>query len=69
MTFALDGESVTDAVALEMAEASADAAADWFLHPDLALWDPQQERVIDGEPPGQAYVSWGLGGLVRDEGS
>jgi dihydropyrimidinase len=35
MTFALDGESVTDAVAHEMAEASADAAADWFLHPVL----------------------------------
>jgi dihydropyrimidinase len=35
MTFALDGESMTDAVGREMEDASADVAADWFLHPVL----------------------------------
>jgi dihydroorotase-like cyclic amidohydrolase len=35
MTFAADGESMTDAVAREMADAGAEAAADWFLHPVL----------------------------------
>jgi dihydropyrimidinase len=35
MTFALDGETMTDAVAREMAEAAAEAAVDWFLHPVL----------------------------------
>jgi dihydropyrimidinase len=33
MTFAMPGESVTAAVAREMAGAAAEAAADWFLHP------------------------------------
>jgi dihydropyrimidinase len=36
MTFALDGETMTDAVAREMEEAAAEAAVDWFLHPVLA---------------------------------
>jgi dihydropyrimidinase len=36
MTFTLPGESVTAAVAREMAAASAEAAVDWFLHPVLA---------------------------------
>jgi dihydropyrimidinase len=36
MTFALEGESMTDAVAREMAEAATEAAVDWFLHPVLA---------------------------------
>jgi dihydropyrimidinase len=36
MTFALDGETMTDAVAREMTEAAAEAAVDWFLHPVLA---------------------------------
>jgi dihydropyrimidinase len=36
MTFALDGETMTDAVAREMAEAGSEAAVDWFLHPVLA---------------------------------
>jgi len=35
MTFALDGQTMTDAVAREMTEAAADAAVDWFLHPVL----------------------------------
>ncbi|HEX4092303.1 MAG TPA: amidohydrolase family protein [Trebonia sp.] len=36
MTFALDGETMTDAVTREMTEAAAEAAVDWFLHPVLA---------------------------------
>ena len=36
MTFALPGESMTTAIAREMAGASAEAAVDWFLHPVLA---------------------------------
>ena len=36
MTFALPGESMTAAIAREMAGASTEAAVDWFLHPVLA---------------------------------
>jgi dihydropyrimidinase len=36
MTFALPGESMTEAIAREMAGARAEAAVDWFLHPVLA---------------------------------
>jgi dihydropyrimidinase len=36
MTFALPGESMTDAVARDMAGAAAEAAADYFMHPVLA---------------------------------
>lgn len=39
MTFALPGESMTAAVARDAAGASAEAAADWFLHPVLAGLD------------------------------
>ena len=35
MTFALDGETMADAVAREMTEAAPQAAVDWFLHPVL----------------------------------
>jgi dihydropyrimidinase len=35
MTFALPGETMTEAIAREMAGASAEAAVDWFLHPVL----------------------------------
>jgi dihydropyrimidinase len=35
MTFALPGESMTAAIAREMAGAAAEAAVDWFLHPVL----------------------------------
>jgi len=35
MTFALPGESMTEAVARDMAGARAEAAVDWFLHPVL----------------------------------
>jgi dihydropyrimidinase len=37
MTFALPGESMTGAVAREMADATAEAAVDWFLHPVLTV--------------------------------
>lgn len=36
MTFALPGESMTAAIARDAAGATAEAAADWFLHPVLA---------------------------------
>jgi dihydropyrimidinase len=36
MTFALPGESMTAAIARDMAGASAEAAVDWFLHPVLS---------------------------------
>src|SRR5215475_10299299 len=36
MTYPLPGESMSAAVAREMAGAAAEAAADWFLHPVLA---------------------------------
>ncbi len=36
MSFALPGESMTAAIAREMAGARAEAAVDWFLHPVLA---------------------------------
>src|SRR5712672_402562 len=39
MSFALPGESMTAAIAREMAGASAEAAVDWFLHPVLAGLD------------------------------
>ena len=35
MTFALPGESMTTAIARDMAGAAAEAAVDWFLHPVL----------------------------------
>jgi dihydropyrimidinase len=35
MTFALPGESMATAIEREMADASAEAAVDWFLHPVL----------------------------------
>jgi dihydropyrimidinase len=35
MTFPLPGESMTAAIAREMADASTEAAVDWFLHPVL----------------------------------
>jgi dihydropyrimidinase len=35
MTFALPGETMTEAIAREMAGAGAEAAVDWFLHPVL----------------------------------
>ena len=43
MTFALPGESMTAAVARDMAGAAAEAAVDWFLHP--VLTPPADETV------------------------
>jgi dihydropyrimidinase len=44
MTFAMPGESMTAAIAREMAGARAEAAVDWFLHPVLTGLD-QAERA------------------------
>jgi dihydropyrimidinase len=43
MTFALPGQSMTEAVAREMADAGAKAAADWFLHPVLNAGSTETE--------------------------
>ena len=46
MTFALPGESMTQAVARDMAGARAEAAVDWFLHPVLTgLGDAELTEV------------------------
>jgi dihydropyrimidinase len=46
MTFALPGESMTQAVARDMAGAAAEAAVDWFLHPVLTgLGDAELTEV------------------------
>ena len=46
MTFALPGESMTQAVARDMAGARAGAAVDWFLHPVLTgLGDAELAEV------------------------
>jgi dihydropyrimidinase len=45
MTFALPGESMTVAVAREMAGAAAEAAVDWFLHPVLIV--PSDSTAAD----------------------
>jgi len=51
MTFALPGESMTTAIAREMAGAAAEAAVDWFLHPVLAGLN---DRTADGTAGGTA---------------
>jgi dihydropyrimidinase len=48
MTFPLPGESMTAAVAREMAGAGAEAAVDWFLHPVLAGLDQGTVAEIAG---------------------
>jgi dihydropyrimidinase len=46
MTFALPGESMTDALAREMAGAATEAAADYFLHPVLSdLTESTDEEI------------------------
>jgi hypothetical protein len=46
MTFALPGESMTQAAARDMAGARAEAAVDWFLHPVLTgLGDAELTEV------------------------
>ena len=57
MTFALDGETMTEAVAREMAEAAAEAAVDWFLHPVLAgLGDGTAAEIAALAADGHASV-------------
>jgi dihydropyrimidinase len=46
MTFTLPGESMTDALAREMAGATAEAAADYFLHPVLTQLTESTDEEI-----------------------
>lgn len=48
MTFALPGESMTAAIARDMAGAAAEAAVDWFLHPVLTPLGDHTVREIAG---------------------
>jgi dihydropyrimidinase len=62
MTFALPGESMTAAIAREMAGAGAEAAVDWFLHPVLTgLGDDAAAQVAalaaDGHPSVKVFLS------------
>ncbi len=57
MTFALPGESMTAAIAREMAGAGAEAAVDWFLHPVLTgLGDDAAAQVAALAAEGHASV-------------
>jgi dihydropyrimidinase len=48
MTFALPGESMTAAIARDMAGAAAEAAVDWFLHPVLTpLGDHTVQEIAE----------------------
>ena len=62
MTFTLPGESMAAAIAREMAGASAEAAADWFLHPVLAALSDSTAAEIaslaeDGHPSIKVFLS------------
>src|SRR5262245_11145171 len=62
MTFALPGESMTQAVARDMAGATAEAAVDWFLHPVLTgLGDTELTEVAalaaDGHTSIKVFLS------------
>jgi len=62
MTFALPGESMTQAVARDMAGAAAEAAVDWFLHPVLTgLGDAELTEVAalaaDGHTSIKVFLS------------
>jgi len=62
MTSSLPGESMTAANAREMAGASAEAAADWFLHPVQASIDEGTAAEIaalaaDGHPSFKVYLT------------
>ena len=57
MTFALPGESMTTAIAREMAGAGAEAAVDWFLHPVLAgLGDGTAAEIASLAGDGHASI-------------
>jgi dihydropyrimidinase len=62
MTFAMSDDSMTAAVAREMAGASAEAAVDWFLHPVLkGLGDEAAAEIAglaeDGHPSLKVFLS------------
>ena len=62
MTFALPGETMTQAVARDMADARAEAAVDWFLHPVLTgLGEAEREQVAalaaDGHTSVKVFLS------------
>jgi dihydropyrimidinase len=62
MTFALPGESMTTAIARDMAGAAAEAAVDWFLHPVLAgLGDHTADEIgalaADGHTSIKVFLS------------
>src|SRR5690348_4520057 len=57
MTFALPGETMTEAIAREAAGASAEAAVDWFLHPVLTgLGDGTPAEIADLAADGHTSV-------------
>jgi dihydropyrimidinase len=57
MTFALPGESMTAAIARDMAGAAAEAAVDWFLHPVLTpLGDRTAAEVAQLAAAGHASL-------------
>src|SRR5215472_8167049 len=57
MTFAAPGESMTQAVARDMAGARAEAAVDWFLHPVLTgLGDAELTEVAALAAAGHASI-------------
>jgi dihydropyrimidinase len=56
MTFALPGESMTAAIARDMAGASVEAAVDWFLHPVLTPLGDHTVREI-GELAAAGHTS------------
>jgi dihydropyrimidinase len=62
MTFAMPGESMTTAVARDMAGAQAEAAVDWFLHPVLTgVGDAERAEVAalaaDGHTSVKVFLS------------
>ena len=62
MTFAMPGESMTAAVARDMAGAQAEAAVDWFLHPVLTgVGDAERAEVAalaaDGHTSVKVFLS------------
>ncbi len=62
MTFALPGETMTEAVARDMAGAGAEAAVDWFLHPVLTGLGPAERAEVTalaraGHPSVKVFLS------------
>jgi len=66
MTFALPGESMTQAVARDVAGARAEAAVDWFLHPVLTgLGDTELTEVAGWLPHSPRQEGWSAGRSLR----